>query len=209
MTTSPFVFHPHDVPPEAVETPPVPSITRDYFPIGEFTATAAKVAKFGSFTDGLDDHVPCRVSYFKVHGTFVYLFHSDSRPPSSWLIFADMTSCVVEKQVPTKLATSFIRCLSAGKIELTWKNNEADSVYRSRLRSLEARKTTAAIVSTARVPSKAREVGRSTKTDLKSFVRRSISGASFLLTKSKAMAPAAKRAAAKKPAAKKAAAKKR
>jgi hypothetical protein len=223
VTTYPFVFNPHDVPPMNVDTPPPPSKTRDYFPIGEFLAKAAKVESFGSFSNGLDDSVPCKFSFFTVSGTFVYLFHSESRPPMSWLIFADMTSCVAKKQIPTKLATSFIRYLSQNQIELSWKNTDADSVYRARLRSLESSNSIKTVAIAPRVQPISREAVRS-KTDLNFFARRSISSSPLsgvymksivpaarqsALKQATAKKPTAKKVAAKKPVAKKAAAKKR
>jgi hypothetical protein len=135
MTTLGFVLIPHDVPPVAVARRPAPSKTRDYLPVVEFSATTAAVQKFATLVADEDELGPCLVAFFDVYGTSVYLYRSEEHPPRSWLIFADVTSCVAKEQMPTKLGESVLRSLSTGKISAGWTNSEADTVYRSRRRS--------------------------------------------------------------------------
>ncbi|PXX46964.1 hypothetical protein [Undibacterium pigrum] len=135
MSKSNFMLVPHDIPPEIVECPQTfPDV--DLYPAITFKASRSKVAKDCGVVKQKDELGICSVAQFRVIHTLVMLYQSAFDPKDHWTVFVDMHECVGSKQVPTLLGASVVRYLTGGDVKPDWLNEDADSVYRSRLRKL-------------------------------------------------------------------------
>ncbi len=125
---------PHDWPPSKVAAPKSLKAT-DMFPALTIKATRAQVKKFGDVLEQEDELGTCLVAHFEVFGTLIIFYQSALDDKDYWTVFVDMVSCVEKEQFPTKLGNAVVRQLSIDAIRPEWKNDEADTEYRSRRRN--------------------------------------------------------------------------
>jgi len=180
----------------------------EFYPTVQFNARRKDLAA-ATLEERKDESGECTVAHFKVSGTRVFIYRSESHPKHEWLVYVDMLGCLAREQVPTQVGARVASYLVDTAVE--WTNPTLDGIFAARLKASQADAKAAPAVAAKKTQAQKKKAAKPAG---KKFVVRIPRG---LPEKGHAPAPAAARKAApakkapasKWPAAKKAAAAKK